>query len=250
MPIKLKVLSFFLVFVSLSVPALADQYDDLIMSAINNQERKESNIARDPFRNPYDVIKLMGVEPGMTILDMYADGSYYTEILSSIVGDNGRVIAHMFPPAGRDPDNITATYIRRSDHLKNVVPIYADINDLDFKENSLDQIFIVQFYHDFYFKGIDVDRDNTLAMFHKVLKPGGVIAIIDHEAIEGSPSSTGDTLHRIDPAIVKRDMTAAGFTLSGESSVLINNTDDKSISVFDESVRGKTSRFILKFVKP
>lgn len=234
----------------LSQTAHADQYDDLIKKAVENPARKESNRSRDPLRKPTEVVKFMGVKPGMTILDMYADGSYYTEILSSIVGENGRVIAQMFPDAGRDPDNPTSTYIRTSNHLKNVVPIYSNINDLDFKENSLDQVFIIQFYHDFYYKGIDVDLNKIMETYHKALKPGGIIAIVDHEAIKGAPSSTGDTLHRIDPAIVKRDMEKAGFIYEGGMDILLNDTDDKSISVFDESVRGKTSRFIMKFRNP
>ena len=76
------------------------------------------------------------------------------------------------------------------------------------------------------------------------------MAIIDHQAIEGSPSTTGTTVHRIDPAIVKRDMDKAGFILEGGLDILLNDTDDKSKSVFDPEVRGKTSRFILKFKNP
>ncbi|MCP5381315.1 MAG: class I SAM-dependent methyltransferase [Kordiimonadaceae bacterium] len=253
MSTKLKKISLFMLIAILPVlsqSANADQYEDLIKQAIENPARKESNRSRDPLRKPAEVVKFMGVKPGMTILDMYADGSYYTEILSFIVGEEGRVIAQMFPDAGRDPDNPTSTYIRTSNHLKNVVPIYSNINDLDFKENSLDQIFIIQFYHDFYYKGIDVDLDKIMATYHKALKPGSIIAIVDHEAIKGSPSSSGDTLHRIDPAIVKRNMESAGFIFEGEKDILLNDTDDKSISVFDDRVRGKTSRFIMKFKNP
>jgi len=228
----------------------ADDYEDLIKAAIDNPARAAANSSRDGARKPADVINFMGVKPGMVVLDMYADGSYYTEILSGVVGDNGRVIAQMFPDAGRDSDNKTSTYIRTSDHLKNVIPIYANINDIDLKENSLDQVFIIQFYHDFYYKGIEVDLNKILSLYKKALKPGGIIAIVDHEAIKGSPSSTGDTLHRIDPAIVKKDMEEAGFIFEGERPFLLNDTDDKSISVFDEPVRGKTSRFILKYKNP
>ncbi|MEZ5757985.1 MAG: methyltransferase domain-containing protein [Emcibacteraceae bacterium] len=253
MSTNLKKISLFMLIALLPVlsqTAHADQYDDLIKKAVENPARKEGNRSKDPLRKPTEVVKFMGVKPGMTILDMYADGSYYTEILSSIVGENGRVIAQMFPDAGRDPDNPTSTYIRASNHLKNVVPIYSNINDLDFKENSLDQVFIIQFYHDFYYKGIEVDFDKIMATYHKALKPGGIIAIVDHEAIKGAPSSTGDTLHRIDPAIVKSDMEKAGFIYEGGMDILLNDTDDKSISVFDDSVRGKTSRFIMKFRNP
>ncbi len=229
---------------------MADEYDNVIEEAVANPERAERNKNRDDLRKPAEVIKMMGTRPGMTVLDMYADGSYYTEILASIVGEDGRVISHLFPAAGMDPDNRTTTYIRTSDHMKNVVPIFADINDLELKENSVDQIYIIQFYHDFYYKPLNVDLDRILAEYRKILKPGGIVALVDHEAVKGAPASVGDTLHRIDPDIVKMDMQKAGFILEGESDILLNDIDDKTISVFDDAVRGKTSRFILKFSNP
>ena len=58
------------------------------------------------------------------------------------------------------------------------------------------------------------------------------------------------TLHRIDPAIVKRDFAAAGFVLDAESDVLRNPADDLSKGVFDPAVRGKTDRFMLRFRRP
>ena len=82
------------------------------------------------------------------------------------------------------------------------------------------------------------------------IKSGGIMAIIDNDAGEGAPSSSGTTVHRIDPMIVKRDMEKAGFEFVGALDILKNDVDDPSKSVFDESVRGKTSRFILKFRKP
>ena len=76
------------------------------------------------------------------------------------------------------------------------------------------------------------------------------MAVIDHEAMDGAPSSTGTIVHRIDSAVVKKDMSEAGFMLAGELDILKNTTDDKSKLVFDPAVRGKTSRFILKFTNP
>ncbi len=181
---------------------------------------------------------------------MVSNGGYYTEILAGVVGNNGRVISHMFANAGMDSDNEYAKYIRDSAHMSNVVPIYASFNDLDLKENSLDYVFLIQNFHDFYFDRFDVDVDRILAMYRKTLKPGGIMAIIDHQAIEGSPSTTGTTVHRIDPAIVKRDMEKAGFILEGGLDILLNDTDDKSKSVFEPEVGVKTSRFILKFKNP
>jgi predicted methyltransferase len=225
----------------------AQNNDAAVDAAVSNSARQEENSSRDANRMPGDVIKFMGVSQGDTVLDMVSNGGYYAEILAGVVGDEGRVIAHMFSNAGMDPDNAYAKLIRDSDHLSNVVPIYASFNDLDVKENTLDYVFLIQNFHDFYFDRFDVDLERILAMYKKALKPGGVMAIIDHQAVDGAPSTTGTTVHRIDSAIVKRDMAKAGFTFNGELNILRNDTDDATKSVFDPAVRGKTSRFVMKF---
>ncbi len=82
------------------------------------------------------------------------------------------------------------------------------------------------------------------------LKPGGTLGVVDHAAAAGSPSSTGSTLHRIDPAYVVNELEAAGFEFAGESDVLHNLEDDLSKNVFDPEIRGKTHRFVMRFSKP
>ncbi len=234
-----------------SSPVQAQNIDNVISAAVNNPARAEANSSRDAMRKPGEVIKFMGVMPGDTVLDMVSNGGFYAEVLAGVVGDDGRVIAHMFPNAGMDPDNEYAALIRSADHMQNVVPIYASFNSLDLKENTLDYVFLIQNFHDFYFDRFDVDRDRILAMYRKALKPGGVMAVIDHQAVAGAAASeTGNTVHRIDAAAVKSDMAAAGFQLAEELDILMNDTDDATKSVFDPSVRGKTSRFVLKFTNP
>ncbi|MBT5186740.1 MAG: class I SAM-dependent methyltransferase [Kordiimonadaceae bacterium] len=251
---KIKMLQSAIMCVAISIIPInssqADDYDDLIKAAMDNPARAEANSSRDAARMPGQVIKFMGVQPGMTVLDMVSNGGFYAEILAGVVGDDGRVIAHMFANAGMDPDNAYAKYIRDTDHMSNVVPIYAGFNDLDVKENTLDAVFLIQNFHDFYFDRFGVDVQEVLAMYRKALKPGGIMAVIDHEAMDGAPSSTGTIVHRIDSAVVKKDMSEAGFMLAGELDILKNTTDDKSKLVFDPAVRGKTSRFILKFTNP
>jgi len=229
---------------------LAQSYDEIVDAAVANPNRAEANSVRDSLRMPGEVIKFMGVEPGDTVLDMVSAGGFYAEILAGVVGDEGRVIAHGFANAGMDPDNAYAKYIRDTPHMSNVVPIYASFNDLDLKENTLDYVFLIQNFHDFYFDRFGVDVERILGMYRKALKPGGVMAVIDHHAGDGAPSTSGTTVHRIDPAVVKKDMAAAGFELEGELGILLNDSDDPSKLVFDPSVRGKTSRFILKFTNP
>ena len=128
----------------------AQNYDALVASAVNNSARLEASRERDVLRKPAEVIKFMGVQPGDTVLDLIAIGGYYTEILAGVVGENGRVIAQALAAQGMDPNYAFAAHIRNSPHLDNVVPIYAEMIDLDLEENSVDQIFLIQNFHDLY----------------------------------------------------------------------------------------------------
>jgi predicted methyltransferase len=87
--------------------------------------------------------------------------------------------------------------------------------------------------------------------FYTALKPGGVVIIIDHAAAAGSPlTETADALHRIDPNVVKAEMTAAGFIFDGESNALWNPQDPHTANVFDTTIRGRTDQFAFRFKKP
>ncbi|MEJ2554090.1 MAG: methyltransferase, partial [Gammaproteobacteria bacterium] len=59
-----------------------------------------------------------------------------------------------------------------------------------------------------------------------------------------------ETLHRIDPAAVKKEVLAAGFVLEASSDVLHNPKDDHTRKVFDPAIRGRTDKFIFRFRKP
>lgn len=228
----------------------ADAYDDLVAAAINEPNRLERNSSRDALRKPADVIRFMGVRPGMTVLDVLATGGYYTEILAGVVGDSGRVISHEMAAEGMDPDYYFAAHIRNSAHLDNVVPIYADLKDLDLKENSLDQIFLIQNFHDLWFDQYGVDPDATLAVFRKALKPGGTLAVIDHVAEDSAPTSVGNSLHRISPSLTRTILEDAGFVFEAETDILLNLSDDITRSAFARDLRGNTSRFVHRYRNP
>ena len=89
----------------------------------------------------------------------------------------------------------------------------------------------------------------TAAIF-RALKPGGVFIVIDHVAEAGSGLRDTDTLHRIDPAAIRRAVTEAGFVLEAESDALRNPDDTHRPRVFDPAIRGKTDQIVYKFMKP
>ena len=73
---------------------------------------------------------------------------------------------------------------------------------------------------------------------------------VDHHALPGTGLSGAGRLHRIDAEAAKAAITAAGFVLEAESDLLSNADDPRTASVFDPSIRGRTSQFMLRFRKP
>jgi predicted methyltransferase len=133
--------------------------------------------------------------------------------------------------------------------LTNVSVLENELETLEeIPEGELDAALMVNFYHDTYWMG--VDRVAMLARILSRLKPGGVFLVVDHEAGEGRGASAAQRLHRVESAQVLREVREAGFVLDASSDLLRNPDDALGTRVFDEGTRGRTDRFILRFVKP
>jgi len=74
--------------------------------------------------------------------------------------------------------------------------------------------------------------------------------VIDHYSSEGVGGQDSKRLHSVEPRLVKTEVLAAGFELVAESDLLRNKEDDHTLSVFDKAIRGRTDRFLFKFIKP
>ncbi len=80
------------------------------------------------------------------------------------------------------------------------------------------------------------------------MKPGAVVVVLDHVAVAGAdPAVSVDALHRMDPAMIKRDFEAAGLTFEAESKAFANAEDDHTKPVFDPAVRHKTDQVMYRF---
>ena len=202
------------------------------------------------------MLAFLGVAPGMTVLDLNAATGWNAEILARVVGPNGHVIAHNHPGARTTlgAEALEARY--GNNRLTNVEQLFARHNDLCLPPGSVDVVLLSMAYHDTYWHrdGVDwgpIDRPLLLESLRAALKPGGIVGVVDHAAAPGQdPFESVHALHRIDPAVVRRDFVAAGFEPDGESDVLRNRDDDLRLSVFDAAVVGRTDRFVLRFRKP
>ena len=237
---------------SMSLQA-AQKIPAYITAAVADAGRPAEDKERDANRKPAETVAFAGVKPGSIVVELIPGKGYFTRIFSKVVGPKGKVYA-VSPPrrpnaAPDSPDPSAATKAIASDPgYSNVVVRIARWPSLNVSIPA-DVVFTAQNYHDVHnVPNID------LAAFNKTvfdaLKPGGVFIVVDHVAAEGSGARDTSTLHRIDPATVKSEVTAAGFEFVGESKVLANPQDDHSAKVFDSGVRGKTDQFMFKFRKP
>ncbi|MDB5417221.1 MAG: hypothetical protein JWP50_640 [Phenylobacterium sp.] len=204
----------------------------------------------DPAMKRAEVIAFIGLKPGDRVADIIA--GRFVRALSVAVGPTGKVYAVM-------PAEIVKAHPEVTGMLKTVAatPAYGNVEvstppiDAPALPGKLDAVFIRQNYHDLHDKFMgpaDVAAFNRNV--YAALKPGGVYVVLDHVAAPGSGLRDTDTIHRIDPATVKAEVTAAGFKFDGESKVLANPADDHSKMVFDPAIRGKTDQFLYRFRKP
>ncbi len=229
--------------------------DDLaarLEAALADPSRPEADRARDEQRKPDRIVTLWGIQSGMTVLDLFAAGGYYTEVLAAAVGPEGKVYAHNnnFLLTVREGVYDQQMAARLADNqLSNVERLDVEIQDMTLEPESLDVINLVLNYHDVYgfTKEAGSTTEGLLALFRSLLRPGGVLGIIDHAA---NPGPFERNLHRIDEDIVVEEITAAGFVLETQSDLLRNPDDDRTQSVFDPEIRGKTDRFVLRFRNP
>lgn len=222
---------------------------DYVAAAVGDSARPKDDTDRDADRHPAEIMKLAGVKPGDVAVDVGPGRTgYYTKIMSRIVGTNGRVI--MFNPtwvADKFPVVKDAPAAMVKAGYANVEGSIQPMDAVKF-DAPVDVIFMSQLYHDQVWQKIDVAKMN--AAIFAALKPGGVFFVIDHVGPGVTTVEQIDKTHRIDPALVKTQVLAAGFKLAAESDLLKNPADPHTANVFDPSIRGKTDQFVFKFVKP
>jgi predicted methyltransferase len=168
------------------------------------------------------------------------------------VGPTGHVYA-IWPDAyaNEDQDEVAASLTIMADkHYANVTILFQPADKLSVPKQA-DLVWTSQNYHDYPDKFMGPTDPMLLnAAVFKALKPGGSFVVVDHVAEAGSGTRDTDTLHRIDPAIVKSQVLASGFTFDGETTVLANPADTHKIVVFDKAIRGHTDQFGYRFKKP
>jgi predicted methyltransferase len=237
-----------ILFAPISAAAPAKSFPAAIAAALADPNRPADNKEADAIRKPGETIAFAGVRPGMTVGEFYPGGGYFTRMLSDVVGPKGHVYGI---ENDRWKDAVKANDALLAERKwKNVSMDSGPFGTVNFPK-PLDVAWVTQNYHDL--KIAKFGTVDTLAFdraVYKALKPGGIYMIVDHQGAPGLTDAQIEKLHRINRDQVVKEVTAAGFKLVGEGQFLRNSKDDHTKPIFDESIRGHTDQYALKFMKP
>lgn len=221
-----------------------------VTAAMNDPARSADRV-NDKRRQMAAVLTFSEVKPGEQVMELLPGTGYWTRAFSQIVGAHGHV--YQVWPNQTKPDSknlVLWKELIKSKHYSNVSVLQESLDTLT-APVPVDLVYTNTNYHDLHdpFLG-PVNMAEFNKAVYDALKSGGLYVIVDHIAPAGSGTSDTNTLHRIDPAVVRKEVEAAGFVFAGSSDALINPKDPLNIRVFDKSIRGHTSQFIYRFRKP
>jgi predicted methyltransferase len=215
-----------------------------VSNAVADMNRPQADKDRDAARHPEAMMAASGVKSGDKVIELVPGGGYVTRLISKIVGPTGHVYAANLPSFNeRFKTGVLA--VTGSPSYSNVTVIEMPFEQLKAPE-PVDVVWTSENYHDF--QNMGMFKTDTAAMDKAVfaaLKPGGLYVITDYAAAAGSGLRDTQALHRIDPDVIKREVTAAGFRFESESNVLANPGDNLT----GHSAQGSAQVFY-RFRKP
>ena len=228
-------------------PAIAQKTTPAVYRALSNPARVDQQ-TDDARRKAAALATFSGIKSGDVVVDYLPGTGYWTRIFTGLVGPKGHVYA-IWPAAG-------AKYAEKSLpalQARGLANVTAEVQatNLPTSPKPVNVFWTVQNYHDIANNGGGEAalRSFDAAVF-AILKRGGTYVVVDHADAPGTGLAGTETRHRIDPALVKTQVEAAGFKFVGQSTALQNPADDHSKAVFDQTIRGKTDQFVYKFRKP
>ena len=227
-------------------PAAAQNVPPAIAAAVADAGRPDADKARDATRKPAEIVAFAGVKPGMSVAELGSGAGYYTRILAKAVGPSGKVYviatnAQAARPGGLDGLNaLAAAY-------PNIKVVTVDYPTMMLPE-KVDLFWTTENYHDFH-NGPTADVPALDKSVFNNLKPGGTFYVEDHSAAEGAGLVAASKYHRMDEAVAKSELTAAGFKLDAESNLLRNPSDNRATGN-SEAGHFVTDRFMLRLKRP
>jgi predicted methyltransferase len=226
-----------------------------LAAAVAARARPADATALDAVRKPAEVLRFMGLRRGDRVLDYFTGSGYYAEIMARAVGPSGLVVGWNSAGFMRN-ERVRTALGEIHQRSPNTFFYGTPATAIAFPPASFDFAMLHLVYHDAYWEsgrfGVPrIDPATVTRAVWDAVRPGGTVAVIDHVANPGRDTRAEvEATHRIDPAVLRADFERAGFVLEAESDLLRNPQDDRSVNVFEPSIRGRTDRIVYRFRRP
>lgn len=254
-------------------PQQDSSVSDSIASNAVGAHRSEAHIERNGQRHPVETLTFFGLEEDMTVIEVLPGGLWYTEILAPVLRDRGQYIAASYDVSLPDQpeyrirghENMISRFEEERDVFGDVVimkltaPGSIDLGPA----NSVDMVLTFRATHGWIRAGA---ADEVYAAFFEVLKPGGILGVVQHRASEATPRDPETFTGYVDQAELIEIAERAGFVLDATSEINANPRDTadypggvwtlpptlrmKDVDQAKYQAIGESDRMTLRFRKP
>lgn len=259
--------------VMLATPVAYADVAQQLDSVLAGKHRDPKNAARDQYRHPEETLLFFGIQPNMTVVEVWPSAGWWTEILAPLLKDQGKYYAAYFATDWpKTPDFLKerekaydAMLAARPDLYGKVVktkllaPDWVEIAP----KGSADMVLTFRNVHNWAKAG---NADAMFTAFYVALKPGGVLGVKDHRAKSGASFQQQiDTGYMTEEYVIST-AEKAGFKFVGGAEINANAKDtkdyEKGVWTLPPTLRlgdqnrekylaiGESDRMTLKFVKP
>lgn len=265
-----------LIFGSLATANAADNTDARLRAAIVGEHRSEAKVARDAYRNPYETLKFFGLKEDMTVLEIYAQGAWYAEIIAPVVAKTGMYYGALPNPTSERSQKSFDSF---AEALAADKDLYGDAKTVKIgpdatepvKPGTADLVLTFRNIHNWMAAGT---VEKMYEIMYNSAKPGGYLGVVEHR---GNPMVKQDPKARsgyVNEGYAIKLAEDAGWQYVGSSDINNNPMDDKdyegrvwrlppTLGSFDGGFKplegavrernkaiGESDRYTLLFVKP
>ena len=235
--------------------------------------RDPANAARDIWRHPRETLGFFGVTPDQRVLEVSPGRGWYTEILVPLLRDRGHYVGAVSDPAAAPDERVRDYFAKSNADLRAKLAARPDVyGTVELREidaarpdfgpaASIDTVLTFRNVHNWLAAG---QAEAMFKGFYDVLKPGGVLGVVEHRAAGEVPA--GDNSGYVGQDQVIGLARAAGFEFEASSEINANPADTKdheagvwslppSLRLGDKDREkylaiGESDRMTLRFRKP
>jgi predicted methyltransferase len=220
--------------VCLAGPVLAADAEvaSRIEQAMLGEHRSEGNRDRNRYRHPVGTLTFFGLSDGMTVMEIWPGGGWYTEVLAPAIRGHGQYIAATWdidvegqPQYRYELQEDLLAKFKSSPELYDqaaVVPFSPPESASLGEADSIDMILTFRNTHGWINNGL---AEDIFSEFARVLKPGGILGVVQHRADSGAdPKTSAESGYVSEEAMVEL-ARQAGLYLEARSEVNANPMD-------------------------